>query len=281
MLYLGIDQHSKQLTVCVRDESGRVIQRRQVSTMFASVLAFLDEIQALSRDQGGFAVALEVCGFNDWLLVLLKKYECRHIVLIHPDKRSKRKTDRRDANVLGEVLWLNRERLAAGQKLQGLRRVVVPTAEDQAARELTALRQRAAQRRTKAINKIQNLLRRHNLMWECPTKGFQTIKVQKWLRAMIDKPRPELTSADRITLVQMVEQWKMWEDQLLDLEAAIRDMSVNSRFGELDQTSSARARQKGAAPFHLRRHIDPAFCAAMRRRRRKGLAEILLKGNTT
>ena len=32
MFYLAIDQHSKQLTVNVRDESGQVILRKEVST---------------------------------------------------------------------------------------------------------------------------------------------------------------------------------------------------------------------------------------------------------
>jgi hypothetical protein len=32
MLYVDIDRHRKQLTVGVRDESGNVILRRQVST---------------------------------------------------------------------------------------------------------------------------------------------------------------------------------------------------------------------------------------------------------
>jgi hypothetical protein len=32
MLYLGIDQHRKQLTVSVRNEAGDVTLRRQVST---------------------------------------------------------------------------------------------------------------------------------------------------------------------------------------------------------------------------------------------------------
>jgi transposase len=229
MLYLGIDQHSKQLTVCVREDAGRVIMRRQVSTEPARVVTFFDEIQATSQDQDGFAVALEVCGFNDWLIVLLENYACRHLVLIHPDKRSKRKTDRRDANALGEMLWLNRERLAAGGgKLQGLRRVVIPSALDQQARELTALRQRAAQRRTRTVNQVQNILRRHNLMWECPTKGFQTIKVAKWLKAMIDQPPPVMSRADWIALVHLLEQWKLWEDQLLDAEATIRKMAADN-----------------------------------------------------
>ena len=236
MLYLGIDQHSKQLTVCVREEAGRVIMRRQVSTEPARVLAFFDEIQVASQDQAGFAVALEVCGFNDWLIVLLEKYECRHIVLIHPDKRSKRKTDRRDANALGEVLWLNRERLAAGRKLQGLRQVVIPTAQDQQARELTALRQRVAQRRTRTINQVQNVLRRHNLMWDCPTKGFQTIKVSKWLRDMTEHLPPQMSRADWITLVHLLEQWRMCDNQLLDAEAEIRGMSADNAAVKLLRT---------------------------------------------
>ncbi len=32
MMYLGIDQHARQLTISLRDESGDVIQARQVST---------------------------------------------------------------------------------------------------------------------------------------------------------------------------------------------------------------------------------------------------------
>ena len=32
MLYLGIDQHARQLTISLRDERGDVLQARQVST---------------------------------------------------------------------------------------------------------------------------------------------------------------------------------------------------------------------------------------------------------
>ncbi len=155
MLYLGIDQHHKQITVSVRDEEGTVVQRRQVSTRPEKTRQFLD---AVSEQAGreGFMAILEVCGFNDWLIALLEEYGCREIVLIHPDKRSKRKTDRRDAGKLSELLWLNRGRLRHGEKPQGLRRVVIPTANDQQDRQLTALRKRAGQQRTRTINKIKN-----------------------------------------------------------------------------------------------------------------------------
>ena len=33
MLYLGIDQHARQLTISLRDESGDVLQARQVPGM--------------------------------------------------------------------------------------------------------------------------------------------------------------------------------------------------------------------------------------------------------
>ena len=47
MLYVGIDQHRKQLTVSVREESGNVILRRQVSTEITSAylhVAVEDEV---------------------------------------------------------------------------------------------------------------------------------------------------------------------------------------------------------------------------------------------
>jgi hypothetical protein len=45
MLYLGIDQHRKQLTVCVRDEQGDVTLRRQVSTEWERVRAWYTRIK--------------------------------------------------------------------------------------------------------------------------------------------------------------------------------------------------------------------------------------------
>ena len=45
MLYIGIDQHRKQLTVCIRNEQGDIILRRQVSTEWDRVRAFWAEIR--------------------------------------------------------------------------------------------------------------------------------------------------------------------------------------------------------------------------------------------
>ena len=110
MLYLAIDQHSKQITVCVRNQEGDTVLSRQVSTRPEKIEAFLQQLTEMGPN---FMTILEVCGFNDWLIERLRNWKCQEVVLIHPEKPSKRKTDRRDARKLADLLWLNRERLAA------------------------------------------------------------------------------------------------------------------------------------------------------------------------
>lgn len=118
MLYVGVDLHRKQLTVCIRNEDGDITSRRQVSTRPEKVRQFLDQFQ------DDYCVLVEVCGFEEWFVKLLRdEARCREIVIAHPDSRSKQKTDRRDANRLCELLWVNRGRLGKDEKLQGIRRV--------------------------------------------------------------------------------------------------------------------------------------------------------------
>jgi len=215
MFYLGIDQHRKQLTVNLRDEEGTTLLRRQVSTAWLRVRAFLEEVRTLAEPAGGFWAMVEVCGFNDWLLQLLVEYGCREVVLVQPTGRSRRKTDRRDASHLSEQLWLNRHRLAAGDTIHGLRRVTLPSTQDAQDRQLTALRQRLVQWRTKTINKVQHLLLKHNLQQECPTKGIKSKRARRWLAQLA------LTEVDRLELDLLLGQWAIWDEQLAAVEARI------------------------------------------------------------
>lgn len=218
MLYVAVDQHAKQLTVSVRDEAGDVVLRRQVSTEWERVRRFWGEIRERAADQGGFVVILEVCGFNDWLIALLKEQQCSRIVLVQADERASTKTDRRDANRLGELLWVNRARLASGQRVPGLKRIVIPSKVDAENRQLTSVRQRIVAQRTKVINRLRHLLLKHNIAQECPTKGIQTIKATKWLREL------SLPEIDRLELDQCLAQWTLIEIQrkLLDQRIALR-----------------------------------------------------------
>jgi hypothetical protein len=75
MLYLGIDQHARQITISLRDDQGDVLQARQVSTQPTKINDFF---QRLTRERLGkgesFVAVLEVCGFNDWLIRMLRDY---------------------------------------------------------------------------------------------------------------------------------------------------------------------------------------------------------------
>lgn len=215
MLYLGIDQHRKQLTMNLRDEQGTILLRRQVSTTWAKVRAFFAELRNQAEPHGGFAAIVEVCGFNDWLLKMLAEYGCRELVVTQTERRSKRKTDRRDANALGELLWINRGRLADGGRLANLRRVRPASPSDVADRQLTALRKRLAENRTRTLNGIQHLLLKHNLQQECPTKGLQTHAAREWLTTL------PLEEIDRLEMDGLLDQWKLWNEQITKIDAKI------------------------------------------------------------
>ena len=215
MLYLGIDQHRKQLTVCVRNEEGDVTLGRQVSTEWRRVRAFLAGIRE-EAGEDGFVVIVEVCGFNDWLVKLLAEYDCRELILVQPEKRSRKKTDRRDAGALCEILWINRHRLLAGKRVQGVRRVELANQEDGEARQVTEFRKRLGQLRTRTINRIKHLLRKHNLEQECPTKGLDTIRGRKWLVEV------GLGGMDRLEMDLLLKQWAVWDEQIKQVEAEIR-----------------------------------------------------------
>jgi transposase len=229
MLYLAIDQHSKQLTVNVRDEAGNVLRRKQVSTRGTATREFLIELAAQAGDDG-YAAIVEVCGFNDWLLDLLPQCGCRELVLIHPSQPGKRKTDKRDANQLGETLWVNRQRLVAGQRVQGLRRVNVPGVQERDDRRLAALRQRVGRELTRIINRVQMILRRRNLQHDCPTKGMQTKGARQWLKQLA------LAPLDRLELDQLLARWQLLEEQRATLDKAVADAASKSADAKLLST---------------------------------------------
>jgi transposase len=221
MLYLAIDQHRKQLTISLRDEEGAVLDRRQVSTEWARVRKYFAGLRDRSAAAGGFVAILEICGFNDWLVKLLAEYGCQETVLVQPEKRHKHKTDHRDANTLGELLWINRHRLLAGERLQNVRRVRLPSDEEAANRQLTELRCKTVDLRTEVINRIHHLLHKHNLHHSCPTKGLQTKAARTWLKEL------SLSAIDRLEMNQLLDTWELYEKQLAEQEAEIRRRQAN------------------------------------------------------
>lgn len=212
MLYLGIDQHARQLTISLRNEAGDVLLARQVSTQPEKINAFFAQLTRERLGSGeSYVAVLEVCGFNEWLIRMLRNYRCQQVILIQPEQRKRQKTDRRDAAALSELLWVNRSRLLAGKPVRGLRQVDIASPTDQENRRLTMLRKDAGQLRTRLVNRIRHLLRRHNLQWEMPTKKFPTKRALSWLKELV---LPEMDQLERDHLLADLEQIEQRLDQL-------------------------------------------------------------------
>jgi transposase len=216
MLYLGIDLHRKQMTVSLRNEPGDVVLRRQVSTRWKKVDEFLEQVHQ-AGDEESYVAILEVCGFHDWLVKRLQADDrCHDVIVVQPMKRSRKKTDRRDANALSELLWVNRDRLLRGERAQGVRRVHVPSEDEEQDRLLTQMRDGLVRKRTQTLNQIHKILRRLNLEWDRPTKTFQTKKVRQWLKTL------ELGEVERLAMDQLLTQWTLWDEQICAVDAKIK-----------------------------------------------------------
>ena len=103
MLYVGLDIHSKHISICVLNESGQVLHRTRVRT--------IDEMMRILEGMTDrFEVCYEAsCGYG-YFHDLLRPLAAR-VVVAHPGQlqliyRSKNKNDRNDAERLAKLLYL-------------------------------------------------------------------------------------------------------------------------------------------------------------------------------
>jgi transposase len=169
MLYVGLDVHSKQITVCVLNSNGQVYQRCQVRQV--------DQLLAML---GGLSEPFQVCfeastGYGR-LFEELAKISAR-VVVAHPGAlrlifRSKKKSDRRDAEKLAKLLYLD-----------AVPSVHVPTPDVRAWRELITFRRRLVEKRTRAKNGLRTLLRGQGIT---PPRrpGLWTLGGMAWLKQL-------------------------------------------------------------------------------------------------
>ena len=180
---------------------------------------------------------VEVCGFNDWLLEMLKNFRCQRIVVVQPEDSDKRKTDRRDAAKLSELLWLYKDKIKNKEHIEKLKIVQTPSAVEQQLRRLTVLRKDARVQRTRAINKVRNILRKHNLQHDLPTKSFPSKAALKWVKTL------KLSPAERLELELAVEDLHLHELRVDRIDAAITELSKH------DEDTQILAKTPGIALF--------------------------------
>lgn len=158
-------------------------------------------------------------------------------MLIQPKDSSRKKTDRRDAAKLSELLWLYRKRLAQNKPINKLKVVAIPTASQNALRRLTTLRKIARANQTRAINQIKYVLRRHNLQHDLPTKTFPTVAAMNWLKTL------KLPEADRMELDFAIEDYDRHGQRVKALDGPISEAAAS------DADAALLMQTPGIAPF--------------------------------
>lgn len=105
MLYVGLDSHAARSSMCILNESGQVVNRREIKGSGAAVV---QELKTLAEP---FSLCYEAsCGYGH--LYDRIRPLAAHVVVAHPGKlrliyRSKRKNDRLDAAKLAKLLLLD------------------------------------------------------------------------------------------------------------------------------------------------------------------------------
>jgi transposase len=248
MWYMGIDQHKRHLTICVRDEQGDVALRRQVKTKWLELHEFLEAVRDEAAIQGGCVAVVEVRGFNRWLIRRLERAGCHRVYVITPPERPRQKTDRRDAAKLSELLWLNRDRIAAKERLIHVREVYQATDQEEYDRQLTHLRHRVGRDMTRIKNRIKGILRSHNLEQDCPTKGTFTKAGLAWLRTV------NLPELEKLSMDICLSQYDLLINHIKTLDRRIDQRAEQSDTVALLRTVPRMGRQTALA---LAAHIGP------------------------
>jgi transposase len=169
MFHVGLDIHSKHISLCALSETGQVVQRSRVR----GIEEMLRTLKALPDR---FEVCYEAsCGYGHYH-DLLRPLAAR-VLVAHPGQlrlifRSKNKNDRNDAERLAKLLYLGETPT-----------VHVPSLEVRTWRELINCRSQVIAKRTRAKNTVRALLRSAGVT---PPKqpGLWTKKGLAWLRQL-------------------------------------------------------------------------------------------------
>ncbi len=186
MFHVGLDIHTKHISICALDERGQVVHRSRVR-------AIQDMLRVLQGLPDRFEVCYEAsCGyghFHDLLRPLATR-----VLVAHPGQlrlifRSKNKNDRNDAERLAKLLYLGETPT-----------VHVPSLEVRNWRELINCRSQVIAKRTRAKNAVRALLRSAGVT---PPRqpGLWTKKGLAWLR-QLDLP----TASQRLRRDLLLEE---------------------------------------------------------------------------
>ncbi len=200
MLYVGLDVHSRQSSLCILNSAGGTVNEIQVKGPRSAVV---DRLRQLDQP---FSICYEAsCGYGHLYEAL--RPLAHHVAVAHPAKlrliyKSKRKNDRVDAQKLAKLLLLDM-----------VPQVHVPHVDVRAWRSLIILRQRVMAQMVRAKNQIRAVLRENDI---AGPKWLWSKKKLAWLDSL------ELHPIAKLRLDLAVEDFKSLDQKVKRLEAELQ-----------------------------------------------------------
>jgi transposase len=202
--YVGLDVHKRQITACIIDAQGKILQQREIPLTRARLEAF-----ARRTLQPGDHVALEATT-NCWAVAETLAGHVTRVVVSNPlvtkaIAQAKVKTDKVDAHVLAQLL-----------RCDYLPSVWHPDAVTQQRRQLTGRRAGLVQDRTAVRNRIHSVLAMRLL--EPPEGGLFSKPGLEWLDQVIaqqlDPLGQQMIRSDLALLQSLDEQIVQFDQEL-------------------------------------------------------------------
>ncbi len=200
MLYVGLDVHSRQSSLCILNSGGGTVNQIQLKGPRATVV---DHLRQLKEP---FSICYEAsCGYGH-LYEQLRPLAA-HVAVAHPGKlrliyRSKHKNDRVDAQKLAKLLLLDM-----------VPPVHVPSIDVRAWRSLIVLRQRLLQQVVRAKNQIRGVLRENDIQG---AKWLWSKKQLLWLESL------DLHAVAKLRLELAVQEFKSVDAKIKRIEKELQ-----------------------------------------------------------
>jgi transposase len=200
MLYVGLDVHSRQSSLCILNSAGGTVNQIQLKGPRAAVV---DRLRQLDEP---FSICYEAsCGYGHLYEAL--RPLAHHVAVAHPGKLrliygSKRKNDRVDAAKLAKLLLLDM-----------VPPVHVPNIDVRAWRSLIMLRQRMLALVVRCKNQIRGVLREHDIVG---AKWLWSKRQLAWLESL------ELHPVAQLRLELAVGEFKSLQEKIKRIERELQ-----------------------------------------------------------
>jgi transposase len=200
MLYVGLDVHPKQSSLCILNSGGGTVNQIQLKGPRSAVV---DHLRQLKEP---FSICYEAsCGYGH--LYEQVRPLAAHVAVAHPGKlrliyRSKQKNDRVDAQKLAKLLLLDM-----------VPPVHVPHIDVRAWRSLIVLRQRVIAQVVRAKSQIRGVLRENDI---AGAKWLWSKRQLAWLESL------DLHPVAKLRLELAVEELKSLNMKIRRLEAELQ-----------------------------------------------------------